>query len=218
MSPAPAREVAWAELLAHPGVREPVHLGSSFGFMAFHAGVEGGTLEVAAAAAAAAGASWYAVTQPVDLRWHVASADVDPASSAPLAGFLSHVEVVVAIHGWGRLRRPRDILVGGANRRLAEHVAVCLREATDEFDVIDDLDAIPARLRGLHPANPCNRPAGGGVQLELPPAARGASWRPADIGLPCRPAPAIVDGLAAAAASWAPALLQPTSNVPPDLQ
>ncbi len=204
MSPAPAREVTWPELLAHPGVREPVRLRSRFGFMAFHAGVEGGTLEVAASAADRAQASWYAVTQPAQLRWHVASSAVDPASSSRLRSFLDHVEVAVAVHGWGRLGRPRDILVGGSNRHLAAHVAACLRRAAPEFDVIDDLDAIPAKLRGLHPYNPVNRPASGGVQLELPPAARGASWRPADAGLPCVPSPAVVAGLAAAAATWPP--------------
>jgi hypothetical protein len=57
------------------------------------------------------------------------------------------------------------------------------------------------------------------VQLELPPAARGASWRPGDTGLPCEPAPAIVEGLAAAAASWTDLDgVQVMSKVPPARQ
>ena len=40
------------------------------------------------------------------------------------------------------------------------------------MNVITDLDDIPIELRGLHPANPVNQPAGGGVQVELPPSAR----------------------------------------------
>jgi phage replication-related protein YjqB (UPF0714/DUF867 family) len=40
------------------------------------------------------------------------------------------------------------------------------------MDVIDDLEAIPTPLRGVHRNNPVNLPADGGVQLELPVA-----WR-----------------------------------------
>ena len=39
--------------------------------------------------------------------------------------------------------------------------------------MVQDLDAIPLELRGQNPANPVNRPSGGGVQLELPPRVRG---------------------------------------------
>jgi phage replication-related protein YjqB (UPF0714/DUF867 family) len=189
-------------LLDHPEVEEQSVLRSTFGFMAFHAGLEGGTWEIATRASSAAEASLYAVTQPTDLRWHVPSALVDPASSDVLASYLSHVEVAVAVHGYGRLARPRDLLVGGSNRPLASHIAAALRSHLPEYTVIDDLDAIPVELRGLHPSNPVNRPAGGGVQLELPPAARGASVRLADLGAPCHPPPAVVTALVAAARSW----------------
>src|SRR5580704_4840883 len=140
MSPAPEREATWPELLAEPGVAELVELRSRFGFMAFHGGVEGGTFEIAQGAARASDASWYAVVQPEGMRWHVPSREVDPVHSARLREFLDHVEVVVAVHGYGRLARPRDVLVGGGDRVLAGHVARCLREAATGFEIIDDLE------------------------------------------------------------------------------
>ena len=35
-----------------------------------------------------------------------------------------------------------------------------------EYVVVDELEAIPARLRGVHVANPVNLAKSGGVQLE----------------------------------------------------
>jgi len=201
--PPRARTATWPELLAHPDVVErSVHAGA-IGLMAFHAGLEGGTLEIAAAAAEATGASLYTVDQPSGLRWHVPSKTVDPAGSPTLAAWLSHVHVAIALHGYGRITRPRQILVGGTNRALAGLVAGALTARLSGFDVIDDLAAIPPELRGLHPGNPVNRPPAGGVQLELPPSARGTSRR--------RPDPAwgpggalarVVDGLADAVHAW----------------
>jgi phage replication-related protein YjqB (UPF0714/DUF867 family) len=191
------------ELLRQAGVVETVELRSTFGFMAFHGGLEGGTETVAREAAARAGASVYTVVQPPDLIWHVPSALVSPEHSPELARFLEFVEVVVAVHGYGRPGRSDDVLLGGSNRRLAAHVAGRLRAEADGLAVIDDIDAIPAELRGLHPDNPVNRPRGGGVQLELPPRARGASPSPRDRGRVCIPLPGVVEALAVAAATWA---------------
>ena len=190
------------QLLRHPGVVETVELGSAFGFMAFHGGLEGGTEIIAARAAAVAGASLYTVVQPPDLVWHVPSALVSPEVSSELARFLEHVEVVVAVHGYGRPGRSNEVLVGGSNRRLAAHIAGHLREQGAEFAIIDDIDAIPAELRGLHPDNPVNRPRAGGVQLELPARARGASPSPRDRGKVCIPPPPVIEALAASALSW----------------
>ena len=93
----------FAELLRQPGVEEVLELRSSFGFLAFHGGsLEEETDTIASAAAARAGASLYAVLQPAELRWHVPSADVDPGASDALSRFLDHVEVAVALHGYGR--------------------------------------------------------------------------------------------------------------------
>ncbi len=164
----------FAELLAHPGVREVVALRSSFGFLAFHGGsLEKGTDEVASAAAEAAGASLYAVLQPPDLRWHLPSSAIDPAESPALAGFLDHVDEVVAVHGYGRPDHFTSILLGGTNRGLARALAGPIRAALPDYRVLDELDDIPRELRGLHPDNPVNRARGGGVQLELPPRVRG---------------------------------------------
>src|SRR5438132_8806057 len=75
------------QLLASPGVAERLVTGSRFGFCALHGGLEQGTAEIAEAAAAAAGASFYAVVQPDNLRWHVPSHRYDPTCSAALRGF-----------------------------------------------------------------------------------------------------------------------------------
>jgi phage replication-related protein YjqB (UPF0714/DUF867 family) len=190
------------ELLAQPGVRETVELRSDFGFMAFHGGLEGGTETIAEAAARQSGASLYAVVQPPDLTWHIPSAQVSPDHSEALAHFLGHVELVVAVHGYGRPDRSLDLLLGGGNRRLASHVAGVLRRHLSGFTVIDDLAAIPVELRGLHPDNPVNKPARGGAQLELPPLVRGASPSRRDRRRPCLPLPGVVEALVEAATTW----------------
>ncbi len=165
------------ELLAHPQVEERSVLRSRFGFLALHGGLEQHTAEIAGAAAEASGASLYAVVQPDDLRWHVPSHRYDTAYSPQLAAFLEHVDVVVSIHGYGGLQGSDDrwttVLVGGGNRALAAELAVALRHTLFEYTWLDDLDIIPAHLRGVHPTNPVNRPRRGGVQLELPPRVRG---------------------------------------------
>ncbi len=166
----------FAALLASPGVKEVVALRSHFGFMAFHGGaLEAVTDEIALAAAEAAGASVYAVLQPDGMREHLPSVLVAPAESAALAEFVDHVEEVVTIHGYGRHGFWHRLLLGGANRDLAAHVASHLRPALPDYEIVTDLDTIPAPLRGLSPANPVNLPRGGGAQLELPPRVRGTT-------------------------------------------
>jgi phage replication-related protein YjqB (UPF0714/DUF867 family) len=168
------------ELLDHPGVEEQCELRSRFGLLAFHGGsLERGTDAIAVAAAERAGASLYVVRQPPDLRWHVPSTAFDPADSPALASFVDHVEVAVAIHGYGRADMWTTLLLGGRNRRLAARLAVGLREGLgDGFVVVDELPAIPERLRGLHPRNPVNLPRGEGVQVELPPRVRSGTGVP----------------------------------------
>lgn len=147
--------------------------------MAFHGGLEAGTAEMAEAAAAAGGASLYVVRQPSELRWHVPSHSVDPAGSDHLRRWLSHVRVAVALHGYGRIRQPGRILLGGRNRGLAARLADSLTLRLPHLTVVTDLDDIPKELRGLHPANPVNRPSEAGVQVELPPRARDTGLDPA---------------------------------------
>ncbi|MDQ2725477.1 MAG: poly-gamma-glutamate hydrolase family protein [Actinomycetota bacterium] len=170
--PNPPRRASWSALLARADVVEDCVLGSTFGFMAFHGGLEAGTLPIARAAAEAVGASWYTVDQPAQLRWHVASALVDPARSALLRHFLDHVEVAVALHGYGRRDRPFDVLIGGTNRTLAGVFAGEVRQRCGDLVAVDDIGAIPSPLRGMHLANPVNRPADAGIQVELPVWAR----------------------------------------------
>lgn len=190
----------FAELLAHEGVEELCELRSAFGIMAFHGGnLEKQTDEVARAAAERSGASLYAVVQPPDLRWHIPSIEVRPDESVRLAAFIDHVDVAVAVHGYGAEGLWTTLLLGGRNRALATHVGTALRHelAPHGYEVIDELDAIPERLRGVHPRNPVNLPRGGGVQLELPPRVRGTS----PLSKP-EYAEALVAGLATAATTW----------------
>lgn len=195
----------FAELLAHDGVEEDLELRSTFGFMAFHGGnLEEGTDVIAAQAAERADASLYAVRQPTDLRWHVPSSEVGPDDSPALRAFLHHVDVVVAVHGYYRHGWFETLLLGGRNRRLARHLAEHLRSSMPTYTVVDDLEAIPLELRGVHPRNPVNLPPRLGVQLELPPRTR--SRVPMWADLPdTEPVPHQVDlvaGLVAAARSW----------------
>ncbi len=196
----------FAELLASDGVEEDLELRSSFGFMAFHGGnLEEGTDVIAAAAAAASGASLYAVRQPVGLRWHIPSTQVSPSESPALATFLDYVEVAVAVHGYGRDGMWTTILLGGGNRELAVHLATHLRDGMPGYTVVDDLGEVPRELRGVHRANPVNRCAGGGVQLELPPRTRSRTvpmWAdlPADEPIPHQLA--VTAALAEAARTW----------------
>jgi phage replication-related protein YjqB (UPF0714/DUF867 family) len=169
-----------AELLAHPGVEESCVLRSRVGVLALHGGnLEQGTDAIAARAADQAGASLYTVCQPADLYWHVPSVAFDPAVSPALAAFVDHVDIAVAVHGYGRRGMWTTLLVGGGNRPVAARLSAALRtHLGDGFDVVDDMAAIPAGLRGLHPRNPVNLPRHGGVQLELPPRVRSGTGAP----------------------------------------
>jgi phage replication-related protein YjqB (UPF0714/DUF867 family) len=164
------------EFLEYPGVEERSVLRSRFGFLALHGGLEAGTAEIATAAADAAGASLYAVVQPDDLKWHIPSHNYDPVHSGELSAFLDHIELLISVHGYGGLRGADDrwttVLLGGGNRELARALASVLRAALPQYRFVDDLDAMPVELRGVHRANPVNRARRGGVQIELPPRIR----------------------------------------------
>jgi phage replication-related protein YjqB (UPF0714/DUF867 family) len=196
----------FADLLREPGVTETARLGSTFGFMAFHGGsLEVGTDVIAAAAAERSGASLYTVAQPEDLNWHIPSKLVGPDASPALAAFLDHVEVVVAVHGFGRDGLFTSLLLGGQDRALAAWLGDHLRPALPHYDVVADLDRIPVALRGMHADNPVNLPRHGGVQLELPPRVRGLGpyWEdPARSADRHTHTEALVDALAGAARAW----------------
>lgn len=195
----------FAELLAMDGVREESVLRGSFGFMAFHGGdLEEVTDTIARTAAERAGASYYGVLLPDRLEWHIPSRMVTADQSPALASFLSHVEIVVTVHGYGRAGFFTSLLLGGGNRRLATHLGTLLRRYLPAYDIIDDIDLIPKDLRGLHQDNPVNVPEHSGVQLELPPRVRGASPMFWDWEGP-EPAPhtqRLIDALVECAQTW----------------
>jgi phage replication-related protein YjqB (UPF0714/DUF867 family) len=164
------------QLLAHEGVEEVLELRGRFGFMAYHGGgLEEMTDVIARAAAELSNASYYGVHQPVGMEWHIPSTKVAPEHSEKLTEFFANVDIVVTVHGYGRMGMWASLLLGGSNRDLAHHVGTHIRERLPAYDVRTDLDTIPQELRGLHPKNPVNLPRLGGAQLELPPRVRGTS-------------------------------------------
>jgi phage replication-related protein YjqB (UPF0714/DUF867 family) len=184
-----------AELLSFPGVREVCDLRSHVGFMALHGGSQDrGTHEIASRAAERAGASYYAIIQPRDLRIHLTSRRHDPDRSERLGAFLRHVRIAISIHGFGRegfclgidpagslLIEPygpallgrqtgplRGIILGGRNPDLLDAARGLLHDRFTGYRLAD------GRVRlGFHPQNPVNLPSSHGIQIELPPGLRG---------------------------------------------
>lgn len=192
-----------SKLLADPEVTESSTLRSRFGFLAIHGGgLERMTDEIAERAALTADASVYVVRHPDDYPHHLSSSAYLPGESDLLDSFLDHVDVVVSLHGYGRVGRTMQLLAGGGNRDLAAHLAVHV--TVPGYEVITDLDAIPRELRGLHRDNPVNRARHGGAQLELSPRVRGISPRSGPAGEDglCAPTSALIAGLASAAVAW----------------
>jgi phage replication-related protein YjqB (UPF0714/DUF867 family) len=160
------------ENLARDGVCELLDLRGPVGLMAFHGGaLERVTDVIAAATAQSTDSSYYAVLHPDDAP-HVPSKLVDPAHSAKLTAFVDHVDVAVAIHGYGRHDAMFRVLLGGSNREFAAHIGAHLEPALPKYEIVTDLESIPRELAGQHPDNPVNRVRNGGVQIEVPAALR----------------------------------------------
>ena len=152
------------QLLATPGVQERCELGSSFGFLALHGGLEAGTAEIAQAAAVASNASIYTVVQPDDMRWHIPSHHVRPVAVRRVGG-------VPRARRRGRVgarvRRACAATTTAGSPGCSAVPTVCsparlaalLRDALPGYRWIDDLERIPSHLRGVHPDNPVNRHA-----------------------------------------------------------
>jgi len=194
-----------AELLTRDDVTEECVLRSTFGFMAFHGGsLEEMTDVIAREAAEASGASYYGIQLPDNLEWHIPSHKVTADQSPLLAAFLSHVSIVITVHGFGRAGFFTSLLLGGRNRRLARHLGNILRGHLPAYTIIDELDGIPENLRGIHQDNPVNVVEHAGVQLELPPRVRGSSplwWDWEGPGLTPHTR-SLIDALTEAATSW----------------
>lgn len=200
------RPSSLTELLAFDGVHEQVvaGTGSRVGFLALHGGhLEAMTGQIALAAAERAGASAYVVHHPKDLDQHLPSVRYRRSESGALHEFLDGADVVVSLHGYGRDGWWTRLLLGGTNRELAHRLAAELGPRLPDYDVVADIDRVPADLRGTHPANPVNATRAGGVQVELPPRVRGVSPfspPPGDDGW-SPPTRALIDGLVAFAAA-----------------
>lgn len=194
-----------SELLTRPDVTEECVLRSTFGFMAFHGGsLEEMTDVIASRAATRSGASYYGIQLPDNLEWHIPSHKVTADQSPLLEAFLTHVDIVITVHGFGRQGFFTSLLLGGRNRRLAQHLGAVLRTHLPAYRIIDELDDIPQNLRGIHQDNPVNVVEHSGVQLELPPRVRGASplwWDWEGPGLTPH-TESLIDALATAAATW----------------
>jgi len=158
--------------LAREGVHEVLDVRGPIGIMAFHGGaLERVTDVIAAETARMTGASYYAVLHPDD-SLHVPSKFIDPAHSDKLSTFVDHVDVAIAIHGYGRHDAMFRVLLGGTNRALATHIGAHLEPALPKYEIVTDLAAIPRELAGQHPDNPVNRVRDKGVQIEVPAALR----------------------------------------------
>jgi len=168
------RELVLRDLLGSPHVTEVCALRGRLGLMAFHGGnLERTTDAVATEVAERTGSSLYAVLQRAPLRRHLPSTAFRPEHSEALAAFLAHVDVAIAVHGYGRKAMFHHLLLGGRNRELAGHLAEHLRGGLPSaYTVVEELAEIPRELRGQHPRNPVNRPRRAGVQIELPPTIR----------------------------------------------
>ena len=206
------------ELLDHPDVEEVINLRGQdlpldqrIGFMAYHGGgLEEMTEVIAMRAAERSGTSYYGVHQPKGMERHIPSIEVSPESSTHLKNFINHVHTVITIHGFGRQGYYSSLLLGGQHRTFAQHVGSHLRTHLPAYKVITEIDEIPKELRGLHPRNPVNLPAGTGVQIELPPRVRGTTplfWDWEGPSLPPH-TESLINGLVSAVNSWQTILLR----------
>jgi len=126
------------ELLATTGVEETVRPGSRVGVCALHGGLEQGTAEIAETVARRAGASFYAVVQPDDLRWHVPSHRYDPAVSdelrrVPRRGRTSSSPCTGSAACATRTDRWTTALLGGTNRELAAELGATLTRELPQY-------------------------------------------------------------------------------------
>ena len=168
-------EPTFAELLAMPGVVEQCDLRGSFGFMAYHGGaLEETTDVIARQAARRCGASYYGVLQPESLQLHFPSITVTPDSRRRCdRSSITSTRSSRSTATTASRCAPRSCSAA-ATASLAAHIAGHLRVGAARVrGRSTTLEQIPIELQGLHDRNPVNVPRHAGVQLELPPRARG---------------------------------------------
>ena len=105
----------------------------------------------------------------------------------------------------GELDLGQALLLGGTNRDLAADLGRALAPALPEYAIVTDLEQIPARLRGLHRANPVN--AARGWRRAARAAARacaasGMKWRHLGPGVRPPETGRLVEALARVASSY----------------
>ncbi|MDT0433358.1 MULTISPECIES: poly-gamma-glutamate hydrolase family protein [Streptomyces] len=204
--PTPTSRTEHLEIAGVP-MRAELTPGGPVGVLALHASNEGGTGQLARALAESTGATCLVFTQPGSSPVHVPSPAMAVAHCRALREFLARAEITVSLHGHLRPAAPRSLFLGGANRAAAHWIAAGLSALRPEFDPVTDLGAIPRALRGLHPRNPVNLARRGGVQVELPLAAR--TMTPDDRDTPDTPPPAVADALVAGVRLLADRALSP---------
>ena len=171
-------------------------LGGEIGLLALHGSNEGGTAELARSVAGRCGATSLVFTQPGTRKpVHIPSPRMEVEHCALLRTFLARVAVTVSLHGHRRPATPRSVFLGGGNRPAAHLLASHLGALRPEFDPVTDLEEIPLALRGLHARNPVNLTRRGGVQVELPLAARTRRSGGWDLRLPDTPPQHVVNAL-----------------------
>ena len=101
----------------------------------------------------------------------------DAAASPALAAFVGHVDVVVAVHGYGRIDMWTTLLLGGQTRPGRPIGCGAAGSLGGGFTIVDDLRPShrAAGSASPQPGEPASR---GGVQLELPPRVRSGTAAP----------------------------------------
>jgi phage replication-related protein YjqB (UPF0714/DUF867 family) len=169
------REPPFEQVVRDPAVHETFERGGPVGVFAPHGGgIEPGTEELARAVARSCGATLYVLSAKRSSgngALHVTSTAMRPGVSRALDAALAACRLAIALHG--HAHDARSIFVSGRAGPAAARAAAALRAAIGaRWEVVDDPARIPPGLGGVAAENFVNRPAGGGVQIELPRALR----------------------------------------------
>jgi phage replication-related protein YjqB (UPF0714/DUF867 family) len=145
--------------------------GGAVGVLALHAGLEGGTGELAQWLSEQIGLAAFVVRQPGVHGAHITSSRIGSDPWPELHAFLGSVTHVVSLHGYAEPAPTAPIQLGGIDRELVQAFGATMRSTGLTVDV---LEPETGRFAGRAPTNPVNLSRAGGVQLELPLHIRGA--------------------------------------------